>query len=763
MKRQAPATPASKSSEPPGTTPGGSIRRRWGFRIAAVMAFPVLLVVTELALRVAGYGYDTRFFQDVIRDGKRSVVPNPRFAQRFFPPGLARSPSSWVMDPAKPQGTFRIFLFGESAAMGDPRPAFGMGRYLRALLQERHPGARFEVIPMAMTAINSHALRDMAREASRYDGDLWVIYMGNNEMAGPFGAISMFGARAPSQAWIRALLALKTTRVGQALGNLADSLKDPSAKPASWRGMGMFSGQSLAPGDPARGRVQENFRSNLRAMVGAGAELKIPVLVCTVASNLRDCGPFGSAHNPALGQEAKEQWQRLVAAGLTNQTSSRWADSLAKYDEASHLDKQPAVLEYLKGRVNQALTNQTAALQHLIAARDLDALPFRTDSALNRIAGEVAAEYRDRGVVLVDVEKALATAEVPGQAQFLDHVHLTFDGNYRVARELASAVESRLPQKIRGEAAEDWAAQDTIEQRLALTDWNRYGAFESMYQRCQDAPFTNQVNHGEHIVALRGRMNELRERLHPRLYVEAGDIYREAIAKSPGDSLLYESQAEFLEATQQPAEALAAWQKVVGLVPNHPAGWYNVGRLLGQQGRFGDARFAFEKCLAQRPGELEVLMELGRIMTLQTNYAESIAMFDKLRVRFPDDPRILRYLADPLAASGRRGEAVECLQKAVQLRPGFWEARYLLGVELAVDGKVLEAAREFESVLRVRPDHTLSRLNFGVALVRLGQVEPARRQFNEVLRQDPQNARARQHLDTLEQMLQKMTNAPPRR
>ena len=61
-----------------------------------------------------------------------------------------------------------------------------------------------------MTAINSHVILPIARECARRDGDLWIIYMGNNEMVGPFGAGTVFGfARTGSMALVRAELALK--------------------------------------------------------------------------------------------------------------------------------------------------------------------------------------------------------------------------------------------------------------------------------------------------------------------------------------------------------------------------------------------------------------------------------------------------------------------------------------------------------------------------------------------------------------------------
>ncbi len=116
----------------------------------------------------------------------------------------------------KPADTCRIFVFGESAAMGDPDPSFGAWRYLQVLLHERFPGTDCEVICVAMTAINSHVVLPIARECARRDGDLWIIYMGNNEMVGPFGAGTVFGSRAPGTL-CSAEIAAKATMTGQLL------------------------------------------------------------------------------------------------------------------------------------------------------------------------------------------------------------------------------------------------------------------------------------------------------------------------------------------------------------------------------------------------------------------------------------------------------------------------------------------------------------------------------------------------------------------
>ena len=119
-----------------------------------------------------------------------------------------------LMDADKPPDTCRIFILGESAAQGDPEPAYGAGRYLEVLLRERFPGQRFEVVNVAVTAINSHVIVPIARECAQHQGDLWIVYMGNNEMVGPFGAATVFGAQAPPWWLVRTYLAEQQTRAG---------------------------------------------------------------------------------------------------------------------------------------------------------------------------------------------------------------------------------------------------------------------------------------------------------------------------------------------------------------------------------------------------------------------------------------------------------------------------------------------------------------------------------------------------------------------
>ena len=320
-KNPKPARPPAAS--PPEVALGRG--RLWTFRIVAMTVPLLFFVLLELALRAGGFGYESRF---VVRDtiGGRPVVrDNPDFTQRFFPPPLFRSPHPFTLPRTKPPGTYRIFVLGESAAMGDPAPAFGFGRILEVLLRDRYPEHRFEVVNAAVTAINSHAVRDIARDVADLEPDLILIYMGNNEVVGPYGAGTVFSPGRQSLAAIRAQLSLKTFRVGQLADRLARA--GSAAKlPRRWEGMEMFLGHEVRATDAGLTSVYDHFRANLEDVVGTAQHAGAKVLLCTIGTNLKDSAPFASQHRPDLAPADETRWRSHVTAGAEHETAGRWGE-----------------------------------------------------------------------------------------------------------------------------------------------------------------------------------------------------------------------------------------------------------------------------------------------------------------------------------------------------------------------------------------------------------------------------------------------------
>ncbi|HUZ08396.1 MAG TPA: hypothetical protein VMV89_13040, partial [Candidatus Paceibacterota bacterium] len=243
-------------------------RRRWFFRLFAMLLPLLFLGLLELGLRLAGYGHPTAFFLPAKDPGRAMLTDNPWFGWRFFPPAVARTPQPFYLSARKSPDTVRIFVLGESAAMGDPEPSYGFARQLERLLQARHPDQKIEVVNTAMTAINSHVVRLIARDCVPRQGDFWLVYAGNNEVIGPFGAGTVFGRQSPNLTVVRLVLALKTTRVGQWLAQITRSANAPK----QWEGLEFFLKSQLTRDDPRLKRVYASFAANLGDIVDYGRQ-----------------------------------------------------------------------------------------------------------------------------------------------------------------------------------------------------------------------------------------------------------------------------------------------------------------------------------------------------------------------------------------------------------------------------------------------------------------------------------------------------------
>ena len=728
--------------------------RRWLFRVLAMFLVPLaVLVLLELSLRLAGYGHVTSFFLEKEQGGERVLIENDKFGWRFFPEGMARSPSPLAVRATKPPGVYRVFLFGESAALGDPKPAYGVGRYLETLLQDRFPGTKFEVLCVAMTAINSHAILPIARECARYQGDLWILYMGNNEMEGPFGASPVLGTTPQSLRTVRATLALRTTRVGQLLQNLVTHAKRGGSPPRSWEGMKMFLEHQLSPDDPIKQTVYANFRQNLEDIVNTAARAGARPLLCTVPGNLRDCAPFASAHRRGLSETDRANWLAHYERGVQLESAQQFQEAEQAYQQAKLIDPSFAELQFRAARCAEQLINYSGARAHYERARDSDALPFRTDTSLNTLIRDVAKRFANQGARLVDAALELASQSphgITGKEFFHDHVHLTFDGNYRLARLMAQQLEGLLPPAILQQRRGDWAEAEVCEGRLGLSDWNRMAVFETMLQRLSEAPFTNQINHLPQVQALVDKITQTRARMHPRIFMETRAIYEESLAKNPSDHRLSENFAEFLEASGDVEEAIAQWRQVALRLSHHQAAFYHLGRLLGQQAKYPEARENFNKALALRPDLVEARIELGQLLLKQGKSEPALRDFEKALEMRPDDARVHVQKANAFVMLKRRAEAMASLREAVRIRPRYWEARYLLGLELAADDRFKEALVEFAEVTRLRPNYASGHFNLAVAMAKQGRLAEAHAEFRETLRLDPNHKAAAQYLQAIE-------------
>jgi tetratricopeptide (TPR) repeat protein len=714
--------------------------------LASVFIPMLILGGLEIALRIACYGRSLHFFKKIVIGGREYLVNDDLFALKFFPPEMTRTTSALRMEPQKPPGVFRIFIFGESAAMGDPEPAYGPGRYLEMLLRERYPDQHFEIINVGITAINSHVILPIARECARQQGDLWIVYMGNNEMVGPFGAATVFGAQSPPVTLVRATLAIQETRTGQLLAALGRKFNGKSGNARAWGGMQMFTENKIAPDDRRRETVCRNFEKNLRDIVGCGLDSGTKVLLSTVAVNLKDCPPFASQPVTNLTPADAASYQKAMSNATAEVSQGNFALAEPALEQAEKLAPQSADANYQLGQCQSRLGDAAAACARLHRACDLDTLPFRADSRINGIIADLGRKQNGKRLRWLDAAVALSTNNgLCGEESFYEHVHFNFDGGYRLALAWASQIEAMLPSTMK--ARSDWASQDICEHRLGLTDWNRLAIVESVIKRLYDPPLSTQPNNAERIAALRARTVELRRRMsEPGATNAARQIYLEALRLAPDDYYLHENYGSFLAGINETEQAISEWRKVHELMPQDFVTDYRLADVLVIQRQFAEAESLLNEALASHPGFTEGWMKLGEAHAAESKLDLALSEYERARKLRPGDATIFYELGRVLSRLKRSPESIASFRTALKMRPDYWEAHYTLGGELGMHDQFQEARGEFEQVVRLQPDYPDGHLNLGVALLKLGQFDEAAREFERTIQLDPGNAIAPTYL-----------------
>jgi tetratricopeptide (TPR) repeat protein len=731
------------------------------------------------------------------------LTDNPKFGWRFFPREVARAPRPLFLAAQKPAGTVRIFVFGESAAMGDPEPAYGFARQLERILQARHPDQTVEIVNAAMVAINSHVIREIARDCVPRQGDFWLVFAGNNEVIGPYGAGTVFGRQALGLTSVRLTLAFKSTRIGQLLAQMSRS----SSEPVNWEGMELFLGQQVPHEDPRLKNVYGNFAANLADIADLGRQSGATVLFATVPVNLRDSPPFASLHRPGLRPDELTEWEQDFAAGKRAQDEGRYEEALSAYRKATQIDGEFAQLVFQRARCEQELEQTALADADFRTARDLDTLRFRTDSRLNQIIRQTATA---KGVSLTDADGQFARqpGEIPGEDLFCDHVHLNFTGNYRLAVMFATEVEKHWPGTQA--PASPWLSEAEVARRLAFTDFDQRRIDSEMRARLQQPPFTAQSN-------FRLRDEHWRETIAALSAPPASfsSNYLDAVAMAPEDWLLHANFARLLEAVEDKPRAIAQWLEVTRLLPHYTTAWASLGHLARISGDQAHAEEYLKEGLKQQPDSVETLTELGILEAGQGNTQDALRQFraalrlqrgfsparislglllaregdtagaaaqyrEELRwhtnniearinlanllgtegqtglalalyeqaVKLQPDNPITRYnLGRLLAANNRPAEAVTNLAAALQQRPDVAEIHFELGNALSRLGHDADALIQYAEATRLKPVLVDAHLNYGVALARIGRYPEAAAEFRETLRLRPQDPFAQHMLD----------------
>jgi tetratricopeptide (TPR) repeat protein len=698
-----------------------SARRLWLFRIITVVVTPILmLVLLEVFLRVVGYGYPASTFVKCTVNGKPAYCSNSRFGWRFFPPQITRQFEPFVVPADKTVNTYRIFILGESAAQGDPEPSYCFGRQLSVMLCQQYPSVNFEVFTVAVAAINSHVIVQIAEDCARLKPDLFVVYMGNNEVVGPYGAGTVFAPLSKSLALIRMGVAIRATRSGQLMTRLAGAIGYGGEKQKTWGGLEMFLGKQIRRDDEQMRFVYSHFRHNLEDIVRIAQKSGAKTIVSTVAVNLKDCPPFASLHRAGLdepgldersrGGQQKKIFDGLYLHGIELEKAGDFNGACENYLAAAEIDDAYAEMQFRIGRCLWNLGQFDKAREQYVLAMELDTLRFRADLSINRIIREVSEGRAGQGIYFVDaagVFEQNSPHNCPGFELFLEHVHPNFSGNYLLAKTVFDRVEQVLPDRIKAQKTRDAAplSEDVCAERLAFTVYDRLRVTQANLQNIsKKQQFINQAYHKEMVDFWSQKVEQLNSNIGPASRAGSLEQYKQAIKLNGTDRFLRLNYAKLL--MEDSKYALAAVEQ-------------------------------YRLIIEQTPHDYHTLVDLANLEAATGN-VDSALKHAIAATRYMPTESLANYTVGAVyQIKGRYKEAQKYLAEAIRLKPQFALAYSNLGWILDQQGKIEQAERVYRKGIEEAPNDPDLHLKLALLLRQKGMLQEAEKERQKAITLDP--------------------------
>jgi tetratricopeptide (TPR) repeat protein/tRNA A-37 threonylcarbamoyl transferase component Bud32 len=190
------------------------------------------------------------------------------------------------------------------------------------------------------------------------------------------------------------------------------------------------------------------------------------------------------------------------------------------------------------------------------------------------------------------------------------------------------------------------------------------------------------------------------------------------------------------------AEARHYLSVAVALRPDSPAVRLNLGAVLAGQGKHDLAIAEYRDAIRIKPDHASAYNNLGNSLRAQGKLDQAVATFrDAIRIK-PDLAEAHVNLGNALADQGKPDLAIEAYRKAIGLKPGNAVAHYCLGCVLATQGKLDDATASFRDAIRINPDYADAQFNLGGVLFSQGKFDLAVAAYREALRIKPDFAEA---------------------
>jgi tetratricopeptide (TPR) repeat protein len=726
---------------------------RWKKALFSVLATTGFFVLLELLLMLGGVASGLSTGDPYV--GFASTVP------LFEKDGRAEGPGYMVTAPnkvglfnqqrfpaKKTPGTYRIVSLGGSTTYGRPYDdKASFSGWLREFLQAADT-RNWEVINAGGVSYASYRVAKLMEELLAYEPDLFLIYSGHNEflerrtypnLVEAPTALTQIGG------W------LSHTRIHTLGTRMANGFQETTTQAP---GRTLLSSEvdtilarSVGPQDYHRDdRFQEqvtaHYRFNLNRMLKMARSAGVKVILITPASNLKDCSPFKSELSAGLTAKQATEFQVLFDTGVEAAKSGQAEEALSSFEKAETIDDRYADLHYQRGRVLMKLERWTEAATAFRLSLQEDVCPLRILPSMRRTITELATEY-DVGLIdFAGIIEKRSEHGIPGSEHFLDHVHLTIEGNRLLALELLAQLGQEnifAPSKTWNEAA----LQEVVERVESGLDRRAHGIATRNLARVfawagknEEAARLAKLTVkwlGEDAESYQALGRQAQERGD---HAEARTYFRKALEVYPEYAEAHTLLGSELFAKGEAGKAIRHLREALRLKPDLAKAHGNLGLVLASLGEVDEAIRHYREALRYEPDAAETHSNLGVELTNQGKREEAIQHF-RLALKYkPGYAEAHSNLGLVLSSQGKLDEAVEHFRGALEINPAAADVHFNLGVTLQKQERIGEAMTHYRAALNIEPEHAAAHYNLGIALLSLEKPREAREHFERANRID---------------------------
>jgi tetratricopeptide (TPR) repeat protein len=602
-------------------------RPRKIFYVILILIPILFFVFLEVGLRIFNYGNDLSTW---VKISDTHMGLNPDFAKRYFYT-VKKVPQSIqdVFTIKKPKNTYRVFVLGGSSAAGYPfMPLGSFSRYIRRRLELSYPELNIEVVNVSLTAVNTYTIRDLIPDVLEQSPDLILIYTGHNEYYGALGVGSL-ESLGKSRTIVNFLLELNKYKTTQLLRDFIIWLKKnitSNKKNVTGTLMSrMAREQSIPYESDIYNLGLKQFEGNFNDIITAIKKTKTPVVVSTLACNLKDQPPF-------ISKKTKNY---------------------------------PSAITVFYAAQKELKNGNTSTADSLFRlAKELDQLRFRAPKKINEIIIQLCKKNKIPIVNADSILSSLSPQNIIGNNLMVDHLHLTLNGYKLLGKSFYKVMHDKyyLP-KINSSIP--FAEQDSITRRNFI-----FSELDSTISNFKikllknDWPFVKQSQRKKTSTLI--KLNNFIDTLAYK-FVKGDEEWEKVHRKL---AVFYFSKGKFNKGKTEIDLLIHQYPTVVE--------YYNfIANELIIRKKFDEALTYLEKGYQLEPDHFFTKW-IGIIYLSKGRLKTSIEFLEKSLIYKKDDAQVLYNLSGAYAKSKKFTKALENIKKCLVINPNYKGAKLLL-------------------------------------------------------------------------------------